>query len=248
MSAQFVPFQHFLSSKLEVRTADMDTEPQWSPSITLSRQAGARAVTIGEKLTKYLQTESVYRHALWTLFDQNLVQTIIEDHHLKPEVEQQMDEDRVRLMVEAVREVFKVKPSDWSLFNNSVNTIRNLCRLGHAIVVGRGGNFISADLPNTFSVRLVGSLAVRQAHLQRKFGLNVKAAAGYIHEKDVARRRYVKSHLQQDIDEAAGYHLILNTDDLADDSVVKIIAQAMEEWASGPANQAQRKPLELVGN
>ena len=90
MTAQFVPFQHFLASKLEVNIADVDTELAWSPSITLSRQAGARAVTIGEKLTKYLQTESAYQHPLWTLFDQNLVQTIIEDNHLKPEVECQM--------------------------------------------------------------------------------------------------------------------------------------------------------------
>ena len=247
MSAQFVPFQHFLAAKLEVSVLDVETEASWAPSITLSRQAGARAVTIGEKLTKYLQTETAYRHFLWTLFDQNLVQTMIEDNHLAPEVETQMGEVRERLMVDAVREMFKAKPRDWTLFNHSVHTIRKLCQLGHAIVVGRGGNFITSDLTNTFSVRLIGSFAERQAHIKGKFGMTERVAADYIDERDAGRRRYVKSHLQQDIDDAAGYHLILNTDDFSDDSAVKVIAQVMEEWANGPGKRAQHKPLEAVG-
>jgi hypothetical protein len=243
MTAQFIPFEHFLAAKLEVHLSEADEAPPWGPSITLSRQAGARAVTIGEKLTTQLQNKSRYKDSLWTLFDQDLVKTIIEDNHLPPDVENQMDEDRVHLMTDAVREVFKSKPSDWTLFNHSVHTIRKLCRLGHAIVVGRGGNFITTDLTNTFRVRLVGSFASRRAHLQQKFGMTEQAAEAYIQEKDAGRRRYVKSHLQGDAEDPTGYHLTLNTDDLADDSAVVIIAGALEEWATGPEKRAEAQAL-----
>ena len=150
-----------------------------------------------------------------------------------------MPEDRVHLMREAIQEAFHSKPTDRTLFQRSAYTIRKLCRLGHAIVVGRAGNFIAEDLTNTFRVRLVGTFECRRHHLQQKFGMTAEAAEAHIREKDTARKRYVRAHVHEDIEEPTAYHLIVNTDELADDSVVAIIAYALEEWADGPAKAAK---------
>ncbi len=196
-------------------------------------------------LIDHLKSGTAYQDTHWTLFDQNLVKTVIEDNHLPPEVERQMPEDHVHLMTDVVREVFKTKTSDWTLFEHTVHTIRKLCRMGHAVVVGRGGNFITADLPNTFSVRLVGSFEQRLEHIQKKFGMTEKAAEDYIHEKDSGRRRYVKSHLQKNIDDPAAYDITLNTDGLADSAAVEIITQALEQWANGPAKAVKAREVTL---
>ena len=227
----YAPFRHYITAKLDLVIANETNRSAFGPSITLSRQAGARAVSIGEKLVEHLKCRSSYLDSNWTLFDQNLVKTIIEDNHLPPDVEPQMLEDHVHLMTDVISEVFKTKLSDWTLFDHSVHTIRKLCQMGHAVVVGRGGNFMTQDLANTFSVRLVGSFEQRLKHVQKKFGMTEKAAESYINDKDAGRRRYVKSHLHQNIDDPTVYDMVLNTDDLSDDSVVAIITQALEEWA-----------------
>ena len=228
MTDQIAPLQKYLAAKLEMAIARAAEEPTLAPSITISRQAGARAVSIGEKLTAHLQHGTRFKNSDWTLFDQNLVKTIIEDNHLPHELEQQMPEDRVHLM-----------PTDRTLFQRSAYTIRKLCRLGHAVVVGRAGNFITEDLTNTFRIRLVGSFECRRDHLQQKFSMTAKAAQEYIHEKDTARMRYVKSHVHEDIEDSTAYHLTINTDELSDDSVVAIITYSLEEWAAGPAKVAK---------
>src|ERR1700744_5816658 len=51
------------------------------PSITLSRETGAGAVTIGKMVLEILQNES-HGPLPWTLFDRNLVEKVIEDHSL----------------------------------------------------------------------------------------------------------------------------------------------------------------------
>ena len=235
MTDAIAPFQQYLSAKLEAAVTTAKPSSAFAPSITISRDAGARAVSVGEKLADHLKRASAFQDPHWTLFDQNLVKTIVDDNHLPPEVEEQMPEDRVPLISDVVREVFKAKPSDWSLFDHSVHTIRKVCRLGHAIVVGRGGNFVTADLTNTFRIRLVGSVEQRRKHLQRKFGLSEEAADDYIRDKDGARKRYVKTHLHEDVADTTSYHLTINTDELSDESVVAIITYALEEWAAGQA-------------
>lgn len=227
-----LPYQHFLATKLEMQVAESGELPATAPSITISRQAGARAVSIAEKLTQHLETTSRYRQGNWTLFDQELVKTIIEDHHLPPEAESLMAEDRPLPMTDRIKELFTRKIADWTLFEHSVHTIWKLCGMGHAIVVGRGGNFIAADLTNTFCVRLVGSVAQRTQHLQHKYGLTEKAALELIDQKDTARRAYVRTHFHHDIDDPTGYDLIVNTDDFSDDAAVHIIAYALQEWAT----------------
>ncbi len=42
------PFQHFLATKLEINVANAANKSAFAPSITLSRQAGARAISIGD--------------------------------------------------------------------------------------------------------------------------------------------------------------------------------------------------------
>lgn len=235
--SEVVPFRRFLAAKLELSAARASASQV--PSITLSRQAGARAVSIGEKLVQSLQEDSPLKDPHWTLFDQDLVRTIVEDNDLPPGTEQDMPEDSVSMIGDAVREVFRKKPSDWTLFEHTVHTIRKLCDMGHAIVVGRGGNHIAADLANTFRVRLVGSFACRRDHVMEKFGMTEKAADDYLDTRDNGRRRYVKAHLGEDIEGPASYDLIINTDRLSDDTVVSIIIHAVASWSDGPSGLAK---------
>lgn len=50
--------------------------------ITISRQAGAGAWQVAEELIRRLQEQTPAGSRPWAVFDRNLVEEVLEDHHL----------------------------------------------------------------------------------------------------------------------------------------------------------------------
>ena len=60
-------------------------------------------------------------------------------------------------------------------------------------------------------------------------GMSATAAQKYIKEEDAARRRYIKQHFDADIDAPTRYDLVINTDHLNDDSIVRLLIASLEQ-------------------
>jgi hypothetical protein len=58
-----------------------EAEKFQKPFVTISRQTGAGGITIGQKLIQYLQEHDQSIHCPWTLFDRNLIQAVLDEHH-----------------------------------------------------------------------------------------------------------------------------------------------------------------------
>jgi cytidylate kinase len=186
-------------------------EPQ-PLAITISREVGAGGRTIAELLAQRLAAaEKTPAASPWAVFDANLAKQVLEDHKLPLNLERFMTED-ARLPVEAiVEEVLGLHPSGWTLVQHTTKTILRLAGLGHTIVVGRGGNVITARLPNVFHVRLVAPLATRIRHTAEYYHLSEAEAVKFVREHDQARRRYVRRYFNAEIDDPTLYHVTLNT-------------------------------------
>lgn len=208
-------------------TVDSDT---FRPSLTISRTAGARAVTIARELVDYLGNRDENAEHGWALYDKNLVQTIIQDHRLPVEICRYMPEDSVNLLQNYL-ELISMGTTDQKVFGWTVETVRKLGHLGHTIIVGRGANLINRELPNCYHVRLVGSEACRLKHLQSFYDLGLEEATAWMHKQDAGRRRYVRAHFGEDIENPLLYHLIINTDHHPDDFVVRFIGDSLLAWA-----------------
>jgi DNA-binding transcriptional ArsR family regulator len=162
----------------------------------------------------------------WVVFDANLAKQVLEDHKLAPNLERFMTEDTQLLPVEAiVEEVLGLHPSGWTLVQHTTKTILRLAGLGHTILVGRGGNVITARLPNVFHVRLVAPLATRIRHSAEYYHLSETEAAKLVREQDQARRRYVRRYFNAEIDDPTLYDVTLNTGRLGFARAAEIIAQ-----------------------
>ena len=206
--------------------------PRFRPSITISRQCGIGISRIGESLADYLDEVDDSTELGWALFDQSLVGRIIEQNKL-PDSEEPFIAKRAKFAFsDTLEEMLNLEPSQWSLFHYSANTIRKLCKLGNAIIIGRGGNFITSDLPNTFHARLVGSKGLRIARIRKRMGLSLEEATSQVTEIDKSRRKYVKCYTGANINSPTHYHLLLNIDDLPDDIVVRILGDSLLEWAT----------------
>jgi hypothetical protein len=99
-----------------------------------------------------------------------------------------------------VEEILGLHPSGWTLVQQATQTILRLAGLGRSIVVGRGGNIITARLPNVFHVRLVAPLVTRIRHCAEYYHLSEAEAAKLVREQDQARRRYLRRYFNAKID------------------------------------------------
>jgi hypothetical protein len=196
-------------------------------AVTLSRQAGSGSHVVAERLLEYLQTAAPQDACPWTIFDRNLVEKVLEDHHLPTRLARFMTEDRISEIADTMDELFGLHPPSWTLVRQTSDTILRLAELGNVILIGRGAHVITAKLDHVFHVRLVGSLERRLEHIQEYYKLGKKAALGFLREEDGGRRRYLKKYFGKDIDDPLLYDMILNTDRMSYAEAAVIIGNAV---------------------
>ncbi len=192
------------------------------PAITISRMTGAGGLTVAAKLAECLQAK-VPRHAPWTVFDRKLVEQVLEDHHLSKRVAEFMPENHKSMLTDIFEELLGLHPSAWTLVHQTAETILHLAQMGNVILVGRGASVVTSTLDNVFHVRLVGSVAKRTERVQQVYEFDRPTAIEFINRKDKGRRRYLKEHLHEDIDNPLLYHLIINTDRIRYEDAARLI-------------------------
>jgi len=197
------------------------------PVITISRETGAGAVSIGKLTAEQLNQNSPVPDAPpWTVFDRNLVERVLKDHELPDRIKQFMPEDTVFNLRDAVEQLLGLHPANWTLVQHTTDTILRLAHLGNAIIVGRGANIITANMPRAFHVRLVAPIEIRTKHAAEFYRMKPKEAAQFVIRTDRARKRYVKRHFNARINDPLQYHLTINTAQTGFDDAARLIAQA----------------------
>lgn len=194
------------------------------PFLTISRQAGAGAETVADLLTQKLNAKSGKEEQPWTVFDKNLIGKVLDDQNMPHEIARHVHEDKDTTLQSLVGELLGIHPSMWTIFHHTSDTILKLARIGRSIIVGRGGNIITAKLKGGLHVRLIAPESARLAHLKSHFKMDDKAAEKYLHDEDAGRRRYVKSNFDKDIDDPLLYDAVLNTSTLGFERTADVIA------------------------
>ena len=138
-----------------------------------------------------------------------------------------MPEDHVSEIADIMDELFGLHPPSWTLVRKTSQTILHLAHRGNVILIGRGANVITSRLPHVFHVRLIGSLAKRILRLQKANGIGQEEAWRIAKHEDLARQRYLKQFFNKDIDDPLLYHLVINTDLMTIEEIVRLIASEM---------------------
>jgi cytidylate kinase len=207
--------------------ADEDAEIGVRRTVTISRQAGCGALAIAEKLARYLQEHSPHRATVWTVFDRNLMEKVLEDHDLPTRLAQFLPEDRVSYLEDIMADLVQAYPPSQTVLRQTTETILKLASFGNVILIGRGGNVITARLPSVFHVRLVAPLEQRIEHCLESYGMTKTEARSFCLREDLGRERYLKKYFNADINDPLLYHLIINTGLVGYDAAAKLIGDAM---------------------
>lgn len=195
------------------------------PCVTLSRQEGSRGHAIADALALWLKENDRKATGDWTLFDRDLIAKVLDEHDLPGETAKHMPEDQVSEWNSIIGDLLHRHPPHWELFQITCQTILRLAHIGHAIIVGRGGNLLTAHLPYSVHVRLIGTPTTRAAHAAAGRGVSEDEARRQIDSEDKARARYIKSHFDENIDDPLLYDLILSTDRISNETAAKLIGE-----------------------
>jgi predicted HTH domain antitoxin len=202
------------------------------PVITISQAAGARGNPIAKEIVRQLHgggAAAGHHHHPWTLFNKSLVRRVVEEHRLPKSTVSFFPEDRTGQLKDMLGQALGLHPGAYATGLKTAETVLRLAQTGHAVIVGRGGNFITRNIARAVHVRLVGSLEVRIASFSKIYHVSHEEAKKEVARRDKARKSYITENFRQDIDDPQVYDVILNTDNLTDSAAARLIVTALEE-------------------
>jgi len=213
--------------KLSAPLIEKDTDVSAGPCITISRETGARADVISEIMVKLFEKYTRNSPVPWTVFDKNLIEKVIQDHHLPHSLSKIMAEKKYSAIRSIMVELLGGQPPIFNLIHKTTQTILELAQIGNVIILDRGANIITAKLNNSFHVRLVAPLEYRIDHVQELYNYDRQKAIDFIKHEDVDRRDFVSTYFHKDVSDPLLYNMIINTH-LNDDKVIaEIIVSAV---------------------
>lgn len=200
---------------------------QRPPFITVSRQAGAGGNTLKEKLARRLGAIDK-ADPPWSGFDQELVAKVAEDHDLSSPLLETLDEANHSYVNELLRATFnlgssKPEPTELTVYRRVAKTVRALANAGRTIIVGRGGVFITSDLPGGVHIYLVAPLEYRVELTRKNRGLSYDDAAEWVRRVDENREAFYRRHWPQREVQPEAFHVTFNTAANDDDDMVEAI-------------------------
>lgn len=199
--------------------------PGSTPFITISRQAGA-----GGKLLAQQLVETLNRHdpqgKPWSAWDQELIERVAFEHNIPREFIAALEDDRRPWFLEFVNGLISqhAGAGDESIvYARVAETVRALALAGRAVIVGRGGVYLTAGMDGGIHVRLVAPLAHRVQNLATQMNLSLDESAKRVaqidHNRAVFYKKYwPKKQLTPDI-----FTVTLNTAELTDDQMIKCL-------------------------
>jgi cytidylate kinase len=222
-----------LTGFLQAQSATAGSHVRQKPAITISREAGAGAITVAKLVSEQLDIECPGDPPCpWIIFDRNLVEEIVRDNNLSQTVARYIVEDAKFPLSDALEAMLGLHPSSWRMMEHAAATIRKLALKGNVILVGRGSAAITANLPHVLHVRLVAPFEQRAQHFEVYYHVEEKEAPRLVRERDEARRRYVRQ-FGADIDNPLNYSLVINTGQISFEEAARLITHAVvETWGA----------------
>ena len=199
------------------------------PFITLSRETGAGATTIGQLLVPLLDRKLGGEGNHWVLLDKDLLTHALTHHRLPERLAAFLPEDSISETKAVIGELVGLHPSLWALEHKIAEAVLQLAHVGHVIFAGRAANLITRGVPGGLHIRLVAPLEVRAERIARLLNCTAAAALTHLERNDFARRRYVRTHFQQDIDNPCLYDLVINTARFSPDATARLVVEALHD-------------------
>jgi CMP/dCMP kinase len=191
--------------------------------ITISRDIGAWGNAVASETAKRLQ---------WKVYDQEIVDYIAKDRHIRRNLVDQMDEKaQSRIQESVARWLSTAQGQIYGSDEYHVALIKALATLaaqGQSILLGRGGAYALQEQPG-LHVRITASLPVRVQRVSKRWNISAAEARKIVQKTDAERREFIQRHFKPERDDSRFFHLVFNTDALSVNHVVAAIIGIIEQ-------------------
>ncbi len=200
--------------------------------ITVSRQFASGGARIAERVAELLG---------WTLVDHEFVDRVAERVGVPPE-EVARREDRVATLIERLAHTLAVSsPEDFltaaDLSIGTSTSMEDLVRMteaviheaaehGDVVLVGRGAQACLGRRDDALHVRVVAPRDDRVRAACERLDLTPKEAERKVDRIDHDRKTYVETYYRRNWNDAANYHLVVNSGLLTYDQAADLIVQS----------------------
>jgi cytidylate kinase len=200
------------------------------PFVTISRQTGAGAHSLAEHLAERLNAAGP--EPRWQCFDRELIEKVARDHGLDADLVASLPDRPHSLLADLASGLRfdKSRPTDEYVYGKVVMTIRAVAKLGHAVIVGRGGVYCTQDLPGGVHVQLIAPLPHRVANYAAYHNLSERDAEAQVKRFDEQKREFYRRFWPGTLDAPDRFAMILNTDRVTieqqADLILRLLADA----------------------
>jgi cytidylate kinase len=199
------------------------------PFITVSRETGAGATTLGKLLIPLLDETFGEPGQGWVFLDKNLLVQALARRNLPERLAEHLPEDKISEIKAVIGELVGLHPPLWELERQVAEAILQLAHVGRVILVGRASFLITRSLPGGLHVRLVASMEVRTKRMMGLLDCSAAEAGEYIRKTDRGRQRHLRTRFEQDIEDPHTYDLVINTDRMSPPTVAHLVLGALRD-------------------
>lgn len=197
--------------------------------ITINRQVGSGGRCLGSTLAQKLNFLYL-NHNIVKEAAQNLG-TYVENLEASDEKQSSLWESLVSSFACAgFQSIQKVEViSDKKAHKAESNFITNVASKKSAVIIGRGGSYILRNHPRHVSIFLTANLEFRKKRIQREHNISENEALQFISKTDKDRLKYFKSLTGEDMYNACGYNLSIDTGKLGLEKSIDLIMEYLKK-------------------
>jgi cytidylate kinase len=186
-------------------------------TIAISREAGARGSTIGNRAAQKLG---------WQVYNQELLEYIAHEGAFRQNVVDNLSPEAARWAEDRLQKLLREQNlSQHPCIMDLARIILALGAQGKVVIVGRGAGCILPPA-STLNVRIVAPLAERVAYISQWLRLTEKEAAEEVRLRDARRAEFIPTHFHRQPGDIYQYDLLLNSSLLGEDLAATLIAEA----------------------
>ena len=202
------------------------------PFITISRETGAGAHNLADKILELIALEK--NNPIlegWQICDQEICHQISQDPKLKVSLESLLVTEYRSPTEDLISQFITGESGQEKVLKKMFRLIRDLALFGKSIIIGRGAVCLTRDLPYGIHVRLVASIESRIDLMVKFHKRNEKWARETILEQDKAKAALTKTFFHRDIDDPLLYDSIWNTDHVTIDEIARVVIDTIKKKA-----------------
>lgn len=188
------------------------------PVITFSVSPGSGGHIIARRVAELLKFD---------FFDREIVKIIAEHAHISDRVIRSIENVRLSGIQDFIASLVDDRYLYPGIYlEHLMNVVGALAKHGHAVIVGRGANFIIPPAER-LSVRVAAPLELRVQKIAQTYDVPIETARGRILHRESRRAAFVKQSFHADVADPDNYDLVISTAKIDNDSVVGAIIGAI---------------------